>query len=83
MKDQTRNLNPHKAAVAAMWLNGERYAAQSGGSMDFWDGLSESEKNTARRMVDEIYSAEPEMGIEEKYTLIEKGFKEIEKFIKP
>jgi hypothetical protein len=27
-----RNLNPHKAAIAAMWLWGEEYSKQGGGS---------------------------------------------------
>lgn len=49
-----RNLNPHKAARAAMWLWGERYAAQGGGSMDFWDKLSERDKHFCRAMVKAI-----------------------------
>jgi hypothetical protein len=54
MSDQSRNLNPHKAARAAMYIWGERYAQQRGGSMDFWDKLQEHEKNVARRLVKEI-----------------------------
>lgn len=54
MKDQTRNLNPHKSARAAMWLFGVRYSQQRGGSMDFWDTLPEYEKDACRRMVREI-----------------------------
>jgi len=60
VKDQTRNLNPHKAAVAAMWLYGAAYSNQSGGSMDFWDSLSASEKKSCRRLVAEIEKASPE-----------------------
>ena len=55
--DQTRNLNPHKEARAAMWLFSSRYAAQKGGSMDFWDSLSESDKRLCRELVDEILEA--------------------------
>jgi len=60
MEDQTRNLNPHKAAKAAMWIWNERYMAFGGGSMDFWDSLSESEKQIARTCVKEIYECVPE-----------------------
>ncbi len=55
--DQTRNLNPHKFAVAAMWLYGRQYADQRGGSMDFWDSLSISEKSNCQRMVIDIENA--------------------------
>lgn len=54
MKDQTRNLNPHKAAKAAMWLYSKQYAASGGGSMDFWDSLSESAKRKCRDLVSGI-----------------------------
>lgn len=57
---ERRNLNPHKAAVAAMWLWGETYANQSGGSMDFWDGLSPGAQELCRRMVADIEKARPE-----------------------
>lgn len=40
MKDQTRNLNPTPQALVAMWIWGSEYAAQGGGSMDFYDSLS-------------------------------------------
>lgn len=60
MKDQSRNLNPHKSAVAAMWLFSIDYAAQSGGSMDFWESLSEHQKNLCRRMVSDIEKAQQE-----------------------
>jgi len=48
MKDQTRNLNPTPEAKIAMIMWGERYSSQNGGSMDFWDGLSEIEKRRCR-----------------------------------
>lgn len=49
-----RNLNPHAEARAAMYLWGDEYAQQGGGSMDFWDRLSESRKRLCRDLVDEI-----------------------------
>jgi hypothetical protein len=60
MRDQTRNLNPHKPARAAMWLWGAEYSAQEGGSMDFWDRLSLHRKNIARRLVKDIEEGRPE-----------------------
>ena len=42
MTKAQRNLDPHRPARCAMWLYGERYKNQSGGSMDFWDNLSGS-----------------------------------------
>ena len=55
--DQTRNMNPHKEARAAMWLFGTRYGAQNGGSMDFWDSISEKDKNICRSLVTAIGKA--------------------------
>lgn len=52
-----RNLDPHKAAVAAMWIWGSEYGAQRGGSMDFWNNLTEGRKRTARELVDRIAKA--------------------------
>lgn len=60
MKDQSRNLDPHRPAKCAMWLYGERYSKQGGGSMDFWDRLSESDKKTCRRMANDIATTRPE-----------------------
>ena len=60
MKDQKRNLNPHKAAVAAMYIWGASYARQGGGSMDFWDSLREIDKDTCRRLVQDIGKARKE-----------------------
>lgn len=59
-EDQERNLRPHKPARAAMWLWGEEYSKQVGGSMDFWDSLSDSRKDIARSVVSDIEKAEPE-----------------------
>lgn len=44
MKDQKRNLNPTSEAKVAMIIWGQEYSKQNGGSMDFWDGLSEDRK---------------------------------------
>lgn len=60
MKNQKRNLNPHKAAVAAMYVWGAAYARQGGGSMDFWDALSERDKDVCRRLVKDIEKARKE-----------------------
>lgn len=55
-----RNLNPHKAAVAAMYLYGREYAAQGGGSMDFWDSLPDRQKGLCRNLVAAIERARSE-----------------------
>ena len=60
MKDQTRNMNPHKKAVIAMWLFGKEYADLGLGSMDYYDGLSGSDKKMCKRMLDAIKEAPPE-----------------------
>ena len=52
-----RNLNPTPEALAAMYIWGKRYSEQRGGSMDFWDALSESERSVARCCVAEILEA--------------------------
>lgn len=39
-----RNLNPHKAARLAMLVWHDEYAAQGGGSMDFYDSLTAFQK---------------------------------------
>lgn len=53
-KDQTRNLNAHKAATVARFIFGTSYASQRGGAMDFWDSLCESDKNICRDLLSEI-----------------------------
>ena len=55
-----RNLNPHKAAVAAMYLWGRTYSKQGRGSIDFWDGLSESAQRVCRDLVADIEKARVE-----------------------
>lgn len=56
-KRAKRNLNPHAEAVYAMGFWGETYAAQGGGSMDFWDKLSPSQKRFCTEQVKKIKSA--------------------------
>lgn len=51
MIDQTRNLHPTPKARVAMIIWGREYAAMHGGSMDFWDGLSEERKRRCRSVV--------------------------------
>ncbi len=61
LRRTTRNLNPHKAARVAMILWNERYAfKQRGGSMDFWDSLTDGERETCRGLVREIEAAPKE-----------------------
>lgn len=57
-----RNLNPHAEAIAAMYMWGSQYAAQNGGSMDFWDALPESRKRLARELVERIKKTQGEDG---------------------
>ncbi len=54
MKDQTRNLNPTPEAKVAMIIWGEEYSEQRGGSMDFWDNLSNSRKKRCQLVVKEL-----------------------------
>ena len=60
MKDQKRNMNPHKAAVVAMWIYGKEYADQYGGIMDDWDKLPESKRDVCRRLLIGISNAPDE-----------------------
>lgn len=57
MQDQTRNLNPTAPAYVAMALFGQRYSEQRGGSMDFWDTLSDYEKRTCIRLAEQVRAA--------------------------
>jgi len=59
-KEDRENINPHKPAVIAMWLWGNLYSEQRGGSMDFWKKLSKSQQETAREMLEAIEKARPE-----------------------
>ena len=60
-KNDARNLNPHKQAVMAMCLFSRHYAAQNGGSMDFWDSLSTGEQKTCRDLVARLEQAPAEV----------------------
>lgn len=53
-RDERRNLKPHAEARLAMALWSDEYSAQRGGSMDFWDGLSDSRKATCVRLLNDI-----------------------------
>lgn len=53
-----RNINPTPEAVLAMNLWGSRYAAQRGGSMDFWGTLSESEQRRCRDLAEDFRKAD-------------------------
>jgi hypothetical protein len=59
-RDDRRNLNPHKAAIAAMNIWGREYSRSGGGLMNFWDGLTESAKRQARELVKRIEEAPEE-----------------------
>lgn len=54
---EKRNLAPTAPAYAAMALYGKRYSSQSGGSMDFWDSLSDYEKRTCTELAKQIKAA--------------------------
>ena len=60
-KRDRRNLNPHKPALVAMWIWGREYAAQRGGSMDFWDGLADGDKQTCRACLERLKLAPNEV----------------------
>ena len=52
-----RNLNPTPEAVIAMWMYGQEYSQQHGGSMEFWDKLSEGKKQACRDIVKRVLEA--------------------------
>lgn len=56
----SRNMDAHAPARAASWLFSERYAAQRGGIMDFWDTLDAPERRMARECAKEIREARTE-----------------------
>ncbi len=55
-----RNLNPHKLAVLARYIFHHRYMEQLGGQMDFWDGLTDGEKQVCRDCLSEVTAAKDE-----------------------
>lgn len=52
-----RNLSPHAPARVARALWSNRYAAQNGGSMDFWDSLREPQQQLCREIAEQIRAA--------------------------
>lgn len=58
MQDQKRNLNPTPEAKVAMIIWGKEYSEQNGGSMDFWDGLSEDRKKRCKLVVKALVTKE-------------------------
>lgn len=54
MKDQRRNLYPTPEARVAMIIWGAEYSRQQGGSMDFWDRLTETRQRRCKMVVDQI-----------------------------
>lgn len=56
-KQDARNLRPTAPAIVAMNMWGHRYAAQNGGSMDFWDRLHEAEKRQCTEIAEKIKAA--------------------------
>ena len=59
MKDQYRNLHPTPAARVAMIIWGAEYSKQGGGSMDFWDKLSEERKYRCKLVVEALKRKKP------------------------
>lgn len=57
MKKQTRNLNPIPEAVFAMYHWSKDYSKQMGGCMDFYDSLSNFDKDFCKRAVEAIDKA--------------------------
>jgi hypothetical protein len=58
MKKRDReNLNPTPAARAAMYIYGDEYGAQNGGSMDFWESLSPHKRSVCEDAVKDILAA--------------------------
>ncbi len=58
MRNQSRNINPHKPASLAMFLWPHEYAHEfGGGAMDFWDSLDERRKRYCRDAVAAVEKA--------------------------
>jgi hypothetical protein len=53
-KQMQRDLNPHKGAVAAMWIYHERYAKQALGSMGFWGSLKPYERDVCMDLLERL-----------------------------
>lgn len=61
-KRDRRNLNPTAPACVAMAMWGKRYSEQRGGSMDFWDKLSQGEQQTCIDIAEKIKAAPMQEG---------------------
>ena len=62
-KRAQRNLHPHAEARLAMVLWSHEYAfEQNGGSMDFWDSRTPSQKQLCVDTVTAIFEAEKDAG---------------------
>jgi len=57
-KRGAENLNPTAEAVAAMYVFSYMYAAQKGGSMDFWHSLTDREKKLCAELVERVRKAD-------------------------
>lgn len=56
-KRDRRNLNPTAPAIVAMYKWTDRYAEQNGGTMDFWDTLSEREHKFCIECAEKVQGA--------------------------
>ena len=56
-KADQQNLNPTPAAVAAMYLYSDDYAAQTGGIMEFWQSLPAWKQGVCRDLAKDIQTA--------------------------
>jgi len=57
MSSDKRNFNPTPQAILAMTMYGVEYAAQRGGSMDFWDQLDQRRKRLCKDAITRIRRA--------------------------
>lgn len=58
-KNDKRNLHPTIEAQIAMRIYSYEYSHQRGGSMDFWDALSESDKKYIQGIIDIVKKDSP------------------------
>jgi len=59
MKDQTRNINPHKEAVFAMYHWHNEYARLGLGCMDYYDELPQRAKKYCSDAINAMLKARP------------------------
>lgn len=52
-----RNIDPTPEAYIAMSMWGQRYSAQRGGSMDFWDSLTGGEQRLCNDVLAKVLEA--------------------------